>query len=202
MNIFVSDANPYVAALNLPNKLFPKMLLESTQILSTALRLNGCTDESLYKASHVRHQSVTSVARSYVNFEWLACHAMSIGDLYYETRKTHHKSYGTLIRCIDLSDLVPRTTSTMDIEPACSSFNDGSDTVVDKYRKFMVNDKALMLGWSVYGNCRPEWWQADLFDDDTAYAMHLKRMKRHKKPVFLERSEFLDEAYRLLDCAT
>lgn len=74
MNIFVSDANPRIAARNLDSKRVIKMVLESAQILSTVLRQNGCTEESLYRISHSHHPIVLWTGRTRGNFLWLARH--------------------------------------------------------------------------------------------------------------------------------
>jgi len=48
MNIFFLDRDPYKAALALCDKHVPKMLLESTQMLSTAVQANAKKNLMIY----------------------------------------------------------------------------------------------------------------------------------------------------------
>ena len=52
MNIFFLDKTPEKSAQYLCDKHVPKMLLESCQMLSTALRQNGYEDDYLYKSAY------------------------------------------------------------------------------------------------------------------------------------------------------
>jgi len=56
MNIFFLDRDPYKAALALCDKHVPKMLLESTQMLSTAVQANAKKKfDDLYKPAYPKH---------------------------------------------------------------------------------------------------------------------------------------------------
>ncbi len=69
MNIFVLDSNPKYAAEMHNNKHVVKMILETAQILSTSLRMNGI--DAPYKSTHQKHPCVIWANSSRDNFRWL-----------------------------------------------------------------------------------------------------------------------------------
>lgn len=99
MNIFVSDNDPRVAAANLDDKRVVKMVLETAQLLSTAIQLNG--GEGPYKSTHTKHPSTIWTAQSKGNFRWLLYHGISLGIEYNYRFKKSHKSYEAIL---DISD--------------------------------------------------------------------------------------------------
>tara|TARA_R110000803_G_scaffold57045_1_gene114837 strand:+ start:408 stop:920 length:513 start_codon:yes stop_codon:yes gene_type:complete len=92
MNIFYLDINPTTSAQMLCDKHIPKMLLESCQMLSTAIRELQGDDEHLYKKAHPKHPSTLWVQESPQNFKWLYDHAMSIAKEYTKRYGKIHKS--------------------------------------------------------------------------------------------------------------
>ena len=70
MNIFFLDKTPELSAQYLCDKHIPKMLLESAQMLSTALRQNGYEDDYLYKSAHPNHPMTKWVGNTRDNFIW------------------------------------------------------------------------------------------------------------------------------------
>ena len=78
MNIFVTDPCPKISAQNLDNKRVVKMLLESAQLLSTAITLNG--GKGIYKPTHIHHPCTKWVAHSYQNWLWLFRHMCHLQD--------------------------------------------------------------------------------------------------------------------------
>ena len=56
MNIFVTSNCPKLSAQALDNKRVVKMVLETAQLLSTAIFINSTiTYDNLYKPTHVKH---------------------------------------------------------------------------------------------------------------------------------------------------
>lgn len=74
MNIFFSDADPKVAAHNLDDKRVVKMILESAQMLCTALRIHGAAHLAKYKSTHVNHPSNVWARATDSNYAWLLEH--------------------------------------------------------------------------------------------------------------------------------
>ncbi len=75
MNIFAVNDDPRLAALELPDKLVPKMIVESAQMLSTAHRVldgdAGADAKLLYKKAYENHPSTIWVRKDAMNYWWL-----------------------------------------------------------------------------------------------------------------------------------
>ena len=82
MNIFVTDLDPTLSARDLADRHVVKMILETTQILSTVLRLRGVDDPDLYKITHASHPSVVWAGASPVNTAWAYRHARDLAEEY------------------------------------------------------------------------------------------------------------------------
>lgn len=86
MNIFCTSSCPIESAKFLDNVRVNKMLLESAQLLSAALRLHGYTGSDVYKISHLNHPSSVWTRTTRGNYEWLLAHFTALCDEY--TRRT------------------------------------------------------------------------------------------------------------------
>lgn len=80
MNIFITDSCPVKSALYLDDKRKIKMALESTQMLCTALNVNGITTP--YKTGHLNHPCTIWTRTSQQNWLWLWDHAMALCNEY------------------------------------------------------------------------------------------------------------------------
>lgn len=91
MNIFSSDPCPIVCAEALDNKRVVKMVLESAQMLSSAVFIHTKTvTEPLYKPTHLGHPCVLWSANSSENFAWLFQHFEALCAEYtFRYGKTH-----------------------------------------------------------------------------------------------------------------
>ena len=87
MNIFVLDENPITAAEMMCDKHIPKMVVESAQMMASAVRRWGATDEQMpiaktsgkpYKGGYAHHPCTRWAGDSFGNFSWLADHAMAL----------------------------------------------------------------------------------------------------------------------------
>ena len=86
MNIFAVNSDPRLAALELPDKLVPKMIVESAQMLSTAHRvLDGDANadaKGLYQKAYENHPSCIWVRKDALNYWWLWMHALTLCEEY------------------------------------------------------------------------------------------------------------------------
>ena len=86
MNIFAVNSDPRIAALELPDKLIPKMIVESAQMLSTAHRvLDGdatADTKGLYQKAYENHPSCVWVREDALNYWWLWMHALTLCEEY------------------------------------------------------------------------------------------------------------------------
>ena len=86
MNIFAVHEDPRLAALELPDKLIPKMIVESAQMLSTAHRVLDGDQKAdmlhLYKKAYENHPSTIWVREDAMNYWWLWMHALTLCEEY------------------------------------------------------------------------------------------------------------------------
>lgn len=92
MNIFAVDRCPKISALHLHDRHVIKMILESAQMLSTAQRLYGNTNEQLYKSSFIKHPCTLWVCISEENYIWLYTHFKALCDEFKHRYNRYHKS--------------------------------------------------------------------------------------------------------------
>ena len=89
----MTDSNPIIAAQNLDDKRVIKMILESAQMLCTALRLNNAVHLAKYKSTHLNHPSNVWVRTTDKNYEWLLTHFEALCAEYtYRYGKVHASS--------------------------------------------------------------------------------------------------------------
>lgn len=86
MNIFCTSECPIESAKFLDDKRCNKMILESAQLLSSALRLHGYTGSDVYKITHKNHPSNVWCRTTRGNYEWLLAHFKALCEEY--TRRT------------------------------------------------------------------------------------------------------------------
>ena len=99
MNIFYVDRNPFAAASMLCDKHIPKMLLESCQMLCTALHYvckNEGVKSQLYKPAYDNHPCTVWTREAKENFEWLLHHAMGLNAEYILRFNKTHKCHDML----------------------------------------------------------------------------------------------------------
>lgn len=72
MNIFVTSSSPVTSARYLDDKRVVKMVLESAQILSTAI--NECGGTGPYKSTHINHPCNVWARTTNGNWAWLYEH--------------------------------------------------------------------------------------------------------------------------------
>lgn len=92
MNIFITSECPVESAKFLDTKRVSKMILESVQMLCTALRQHNCQDDRLYKATHVNHPANVWCRETRSNYLWLLNHAKALHKELKRRRGTDHKS--------------------------------------------------------------------------------------------------------------
>ena len=121
MNIFAVHEDPRLAALELPDKLIPKMIVESAQMLSTAHRvLDGdarADAKGLYKKAYENHPSTIWVRQDAMNYWWLWMHALTLCQEYRwrfsnETGIAMHKTETVIHALQDLPLNIPANKDT------------------------------------------------------------------------------------------
>ena len=110
MNIFVLDNDPAVAAHMHCDKHVPKMVVEAAQMMASALRRHGATDEQMpvtkagkpYKGGYAHHPCTVWVGDSEGNFVWMAVHAQELLSEYTKRFGKVHACQTPIFEMVDL----------------------------------------------------------------------------------------------------
>lgn len=120
MNIFFTDSDPYKCALYLDDKRVTKMVLETAQMLCTAINEHGglvkkqnglnkrgkpkydyffkLSGNKAYKPTHTNHPSNIWCRQTRANYAWLLQHFVFLASQHKVRRGNEHKSFELLIK--------------------------------------------------------------------------------------------------------
>jgi hypothetical protein len=180
MNIFALHLEPKTCAEMHVDKHVVKMILEYSQLLSTAHRvLDGqqyvddssgrrikrwklnnsfAGDQLLYKATHINHPSAIWARESKANYQWLAY-------LLVELCKEYTFRYGKVHKCEEIGlvkwlvNCIPENIPTKPFTqptPAMPDQYKVKGDSVKSYRNYYVGDKQRMASWKK--RQVPAWW--------------------------------------------
>lgn len=164
MNIFVLDTDPKLCAQYHHDIHLNKMILETAQLLSTAHHvLESEYKDKLYKKTHTNHPCAKFVRSNFKSYKWtwyLLCNLC----LEYEIRfNKRHKTDDTLC---DILSHEPKSLNRSDNEllyPLCMPDIYKSNSVVESYRNFYINEKAFNKNgkfMAFYTNRKkPQWFK-------------------------------------------
>ena len=173
MNIFVLDTNPETAAQMQCDKHIPKMILESAQMMVSALRRYGVTDEYLvdkgvvtktgtpYKETHKNHPCTRWAGDSRYNYLWLGNHAMSLLDEYTHRYGKVHACRTPILRMWAMASIIERYTVNDELKmatpfPQCMPDEYKGDDTVVAYQKYYHSK--TFAKWEK-GRPAPDWWK-------------------------------------------
>lgn len=112
MNIFVTHPDPIISAKNLDDKRAIKMILETAQMLSTAIHVNVDPLLAPYKVTHKNHPCSVWIRESNANYQWALDHMVALcGEYTIRFGKIHacerlipiFKQNSTLMKSSDLT---------------------------------------------------------------------------------------------------
>jgi len=154
VNVFVVQRDPLRAARDLCNKHVCKMLVESAQLLSNVLHLQG-GHHPPYRPTHLSHPCTVWAAASPANAGWLREHAAALAWEYTLRYGKVHKTLSALQaidRALDRGDWWDHT-------PFVQAMPDGyrQDDPVAAYRAYYVGEKARFARWAPRAQA-PAWW--------------------------------------------
>ena len=162
MNIFVLDESPTIAAQMHCDKHIPKMCVEAAQMMASALRRHGATDEQMpltksgtpYKGGYKHHPCTVWAGDSRDNFRWLAQHACIL-FLEYERRfgKEHACELPIKTMCT-MSSMIPEGELTPFALAMPAEYR--NDNAVKAYRAYYHSKQ--FAKWEK-GTPAPDWWQ-------------------------------------------
>lgn len=153
MNIFVLDTDIGRCARYHCDQHVSKMILESVQILCTALNKRGFTTP--YRSTHGGHPCVLWAGESYDNFCWLKRLARALNREYRwrYRRDTDHASIAVLAQIDDLA--FERRGRSPFAQAMPDPFKVDGDAVA-AYRRFYRGEKARFATWT--RRRPPHWW--------------------------------------------
>ena len=167
MNIFFLDKTPYFSAQYLCDKHVPKMLLESAQMLSTAIQQHIGELDCLYKSAYPNHPMTKWVGANRSNFSWVLSNALCINREYEIRFKKNHKSYKIIkyiydnnyIKSVIKKKWVINTVPEGDFTepPQCMPDVYKDNDYVTAYRNYYKGEKEYFAKWEK-GRQQPEWW--------------------------------------------
>lgn len=144
MNIFILDTNIKKCAEYHCDKHIVKMILESAQMLSTAVRISGL--DFGYKIAHKNHPCTKWVRESLSNWNWLKELTKQLNDEYifrYD-KKVNHKSYDVVSALPDPE--IPDIGLTPFAQAMPDQYKDKN--AVNAYRDYYINEKSNFLKWT------------------------------------------------------
>tara|TARA_R100001015_G_scaffold12829_3_gene5530 strand:+ start:6216 stop:6779 length:564 start_codon:yes stop_codon:yes gene_type:complete len=105
MNIFVLHTEPDKAARQMCDKHVPKMIVESAQMMASAVRRYGATDEDMpltkagkpYRGGYKNHPCTIWAGDTFGNFAWLTDHAMALCVEYTSRFGKKHACYDAIV---------------------------------------------------------------------------------------------------------
>ena len=145
MNIFAVDQCPIVSGSVLPDKVTVKMVLETAQMLSTAVRQHGYDGDDVYKTAHLNHPCSIWCRLNQDNFFWLYLHGIALSDEYTKRYGKVHKSLAIIERCGELLGLLP--VGELTPHPQCMPDEFKHTNTQVAYKKYMASKSYFVGGF-------------------------------------------------------
>jgi hypothetical protein len=153
MNIFVLDEDIENCARYHVDKHVVKMILESAQLLSSAVRLSGI--DAGYRLTHQNHPCSIWTRESLSNWFWLRDLTKALNDEYRfrYNKDINHKSYD-IVR-----DLPQPNIDDIGLTPFRMAMPEEyqSGDVIESYRTYYKQDKRTIATWK--NRELPYWWE-------------------------------------------
>lgn len=126
MNIFVTSSNPKECAQYLDDKRVVKMVLESTQLLCSAINIKADEQITPYKTTHKNHPCTIWARSSLSNWMWLYNHALALSEEYTNRYNKIHKCNSIIV---NLKPLASQYINDIGLEPFvnCTDFKHVDD---------------------------------------------------------------------------
>lgn len=162
MNIFAIEEFPGDAARHLCDKHVIKMILESTQLLSTVAQMRGHVGP--YKVTHAKHPCTLWTARHPANWAWLVKHASYMAYEYTDRYGKRHKCHDLIDELDERSPAIWAGTQFEDHSDYYSSHTPFEQCMpeqykrsnpVEAYRAYYIGEKARFATWKLN---KPSWF--------------------------------------------
>jgi len=147
MNIFFLHLNTALCAMFHVDRHVVKMILESAQLLSTALVEYG--EKAPYKATHKNHPSAIWARQSRKNWKWLHKLALALCAEYTHRYGKIHKAE-PLLKDLNPPKKIPRIPFTPPPQamPDCYKVEGGTvEAAIEAYRNYYILGKSHLHFW-------------------------------------------------------
>lgn len=152
MNLFILSHDPIQAAKWNCDTHCIKIILEASQLLCTAFRLQGI--EAPYKATHKNHPVSLWVRESKTNFEWTIRHAQALCAEYTERYGKVHKCTNVIKWCEDNIHLLSFPQEGLTKFAQAMPDDCKHEDSVQAYRNYYLKHKRHLFSWK---QNKPEW---------------------------------------------
>ena len=156
MNIFVLDDDIRLCAQSHCDLHVSKMILESVQMLCTALNKKGFTTP--YRSTHMNHPCVLWVEASFDNFLWLSELASEL-NREYRFRYKRERDHASIAVLQEISKNSFESAGMTEFAQAMPAEHKVPGDAVAAYRNFYLADKASFAAWT--RRQAPDWWIAN-----------------------------------------
>jgi hypothetical protein len=165
MNIFIFDLDHKTNARYHCDRHNNKMILESAQVLCSALHINGLSFDWMYKPTHLKHGCVLWAAESWENWSYLTGLLLALRDEKIFRTGKDHKS-GILIANIPPFD-IEQIYTTLSHKPRSNFYLAMPDKYqvscpVTSYRNYFMGEKQHLAQWSQ--RPIPHWYTPEKLD--------------------------------------
>jgi len=162
LNIFVLDEDPTTAAQMHCDKHVPKMCVEAAQMMASALRRHGATDEQMpltksgtpYKGGYAHHPCTVWAGDSGANFRWLAQHGLALCLEYSMRFGKQHACHEPIGMMYAIHGTVPHDELTPFALAMPDEYRD--DDAVKAYQAYYHSKQ--FAKWEK-GTPAPDWWR-------------------------------------------
>ena len=153
MNIFVLDHDITRCAQAHCDRHVNKMILESVQMLCTALNKKGFSTP--YRSTHANHPCVLWVGESYDNFQWLCRLALAL-NAEYRFRYGKDRDHASIAVLHQVSGHRFHSAGLTEFAQAMPERYKVPGNAVQAYRAFYRGEKAAIAQWT--RRPEPAWW--------------------------------------------
>ncbi|WP_163132624.1 pyrimidine dimer DNA glycosylase/endonuclease V [Agarivorans sp. Alg241-V36] len=159
MNIFILDQDITRCAEYHCDQHVVKMILESVQMLCTALNKKGFVTP--YKSTHVNHPCVLWVEQSYDNYLWLKQLTLALNQEYRfrYNKSVDHKSIAVLNK---LGEFKYPSAGLSEFAQAMPEQYKKPNNAVSAYREFYLGEKMAFAKWTK--RSAPAWLEQNSID--------------------------------------
>jgi len=144
------------------DKHVPKMCVEAAQMMASALRRHGATDEQMpltkagtpYKGGYAHHPCTVWAGDNRDNFTWLSFHALALSGEYKNRFGKTHACKVPIEQMVAMIDIIPEGEQTPFALAMPDEYRD--DDAVKAYRAYYHSKQ--FAKWEKFRSA-PDWWR-------------------------------------------